>query len=146
MRTLLAVLLLVASPALAQEGISKLSWMAGHWGVVRDGVETEEVWLAASGGMMLGMSRSVGPKSVEFEFIRIEQRKDGIFYVASPGGVGATPFRMIEHAGQRATFENRENDFPQRIHYRRVGDALCAKIEGSSGGTEKSREWCWQRR
>jgi len=41
---------------------------------------------------MLGMSRTLsGERMVAFEFLRIETRPDGIFYVAQPRGNPPTP-------------------------------------------------------
>src|SRR6185503_2767987 len=66
--------------------LADISWMAGDWQTAPDGRrQIEEHWTQVAGGSMLGMSRTVaGEKTVEFEYLRIEQRDDGIYYVAHP--------------------------------------------------------------
>jgi hypothetical protein len=66
--------------------IAQLSWIAGDWESDPGGkAQIEEHWTKPSGGSMLGMSRTVaGNKTVEYEYLRIEQRGDAIYYVAHP--------------------------------------------------------------
>ena len=47
---------------------------------------------------MLGMGRTVaGNRTVEFEFLRLEQRGDGIYYIASPKGrCPVTEFKLTK--------------------------------------------------
>ena len=67
-----------------------------------------------------------------FEFMRIEQAADGsIAFFAQPLGRPETRFAAREHGGDGAVFENPAHDFPQRVTYRRDGDArIAARIEG----------------
>ena len=117
--------------------ISDLSWISGDWqSPPGGGTQTEEHWTLPAGGSMLGMSRTVaGAKTAEFEFLRIEQRDDGIYYVAQPKGrCPATDFKLTRVTGQEAVFENPTHDFPKRIIYRRTADdALTASIDGGEG-------------
>lgn len=133
--------LLQASP----QGVDQLAFMAGSWGSAPGGVETEEHWTSPKAGSLLGMNRTVkGGKTVAFEFLRIEARPDGVFYLASPGGRPATPFRLKETSKDKAVFENPEHDLPQRILYWRDGANLCARIEGTQKGKPAGQEWCWK--
>jgi hypothetical protein len=127
--------------------IEDLGWMAGHWLGTSEGVEFEEVWLAPAGRLMLGMHREVAAsKPTWFEFIRIEERADGIFYVAMPGGNPPTDFKMKSVTATRVEFENPKHDFPQRIVYRLDGSQLCAEVSGPGKSGQRSEQWCWQRR
>ncbi len=132
----------VTSPALthATENsptISDLSWIAGGWRTAAGGrVQIEEQWMIPSGGSMLGMSRTVaGGRTVEFEFLRIEQRSDAIYYVASPGArCPSTDFKLTRLAGHEAVFENPQHDFPKRIIYKKTADgSLTASIDAGTG-------------
>ncbi|CAN5886820.1 DUF6265 family protein [soil metagenome] len=127
--------------------LTGLSWMAGNWAGVQDGVETEELWQAPKANTMLGLHRDVaGGRAVSFEFLRIEAKPDGVSYWASPGGGAATQFRLIELRGKRVVFENAKHDFPQRIVYWLSDDsALHAKIEGTRNGKPASEEWTWRK-
>jgi len=137
--------LLQASPQPKAPGVDQLAWMAGSWGSGPAGVETEEHWTAPKAGSLIGMNRTLKDrKTVAFEFLRIEARKDGVFYLASPGGRPATPFRMKEMSKEKVVFENPEHDFPQRILYWRNGANLCARVEGTQKGKPAGEEWCWK--
>lgn len=128
----------------ASPSIDSLSWLAGHF--VTEGPEgsgSEELWLPAKAGLMTGMNRSVSRKGhASFEFLRIEQRPDGVVYVAQPGGGAPTEFRLTRSEGTLAVFENPAHDFPKRLAYRRVGDALTARVDdGAEGGEGFELRW-----
>ena len=81
---LTAVLWLGAQTA---QSVASLSWIAGAWQGKMGRAGIEEHWLPPKGRAMLGMSRTIaGGRMVMFEFLRIEQRPEGIFYVAQPNG------------------------------------------------------------
>lgn len=126
--------------------IEELNFMTGYWLCVRDdGSSSEEVWTSTKGGLMLGVHRDVIlGKRAFFEYLRIEQSDDGVFYRASPNGGRTTSFKLVECIGQRAVFENKEHDFPKRIIYwRNSGGDLCAQIEGEIQGTPRVENWVW---
>jgi hypothetical protein len=64
-----------------------------------------------------------------FEFMRIENRKEGILFIAQPGGEQPTAFRLAAHDAKTLVFSNPAHDFPQRIEYQRTGpDTLEATV------------------
>jgi hypothetical protein len=137
---------LQAQPAPAP-AIAALAWLAGSWSG-NDGLdEHEEHWTVPKGGAMVGMHRTVRQgRMVEFEFFRVEEQNGRLVYLSQPGGRGpATPFTLATLDGERVVFENRAHDFPQRLIYWKDGDALRARIEGSTNGKERSMEWRWTR-
>jgi hypothetical protein len=143
----LAAVIASSAPGAASAGVDALAWMAGHWEMTGGGKHVEEVWMSPEGGVMLGMSRTVKEgRAVGFEFLRLEERGEAIFYVASPGGAPPTDFRLVESSGTRAVFENPAHDFPQRIEYRRDGEALVARISALGGSAARASEWRWTRR
>jgi len=132
----------VIAPAysLGQSGetlsIATLTWIAGDWQSEPGGrAQVEEHWTKLAGGTMLGMSRTVaGEKTVEFEYLRIEQRADGIYYVAHPKArCPGTDFKLTRASTTEAVFENPQHDFPKRIIYRKTDDGLTASIDGGEG-------------
>jgi hypothetical protein len=127
--------------------LADLAWLAGHWASDGSGTRTEEVWLAPGGGLMLAMNRTT-PKAgrAAFEYLRIEERKEGLVYVASPSGKGATDFPLADVGERFVVFENAAHDFPQRIRYELdAAGALRARVSGTVGGKEEAQEWTWQR-
>ena len=121
------------SPLTAQS-LKDFAWLAGSRSV-QGNVLIEERWTEPASNMMLGVSRTVrGDKVVEFEFLRIEARADGIYYVAQPGGRPATDFKLMKWDGTEAIFENPQHDFPKRVVYRRLPDnVVVAKVDGGAG-------------
>lgn len=127
-----------AAPAAAPATVEDLAFIAGSW--VMDGPpRIEEHWMKPAGGTLIGMGRVSGDgKTFFFEFLRIETRPDGIFYVAQPKGGPKTDFKLVKGAPGEAVFENLQHDFPKRIIYRRLEDGrLFARTEGD--GTEKEK-------
>jgi Domain of unknown function (DUF6265) len=117
--------------------ISALAWLAGSWQTAPGGrAQIEEHWTDPAGGSMIGMGRTVaGEKTVEFEFLRIEQRADGIYYVAHPDArCPGTDFKLTRVTPTEVVFENPQHDFPKRITYRKTGDdAITASIDAGEG-------------
>ena len=132
----LAVMLAIAAvpqtPTLAD-----ISWISGDWQTEPGGKrQIDEHWTAVAGASMLGMGRTVaGDKTVEFEYLRIEQRPDGIYYVAHPKArCPGTDFKLTRASATEAVFENPQHDFPKRIIYRKTGDdSLTATTDGGEG-------------
>ena len=120
---------------LAAAGPADLAFMKGSWEGGAAPMKFEERWTEEAGGLMLGVSRTLkGDRAVGFEFLRIEFRKDGIFYVAQPGGQPKTEFRLTAWDGKSATFENPEHDHPKKIRYALGADgSLTAELDGAEG-------------
>lgn len=134
---ILITLMLTTSAAAQTPGLADLAWIAGAWQTEPGGKrQIEEHWTQAAGATMLGMSRTVaGEKTVEFEYLRIEQRADGIYYVAHPKAhCPGTDFKLTRASATEALFENPQHDFPKRIIYRKgATDSLTATVDGGEG-------------
>ena len=117
--------------------INDLAWITGDWQSASSGrAQVEEHWTKPAGATMMGVSRTiVGEKTAEFEYLRIEQRAEGIFYVAHPKArCPGTDFKLTKLSDREAVFENPEHDFPKRIIYQKTGDdGLTASIDGGEG-------------
>jgi len=127
---------IIASASIQTPTIADVSWIAGDWQTPAGGRrQIEEHWTAAAGGSMMGVSRTIaGDKTVEFEYLRIEQRADGIYYVAHPKArCPGTDFKLTRASASEAVFENPQHDFPKRIIYRKTEDGLTASIDGGEG-------------
>jgi len=136
LKTILASLILLTSFSVENPTLADLSWMSGDWQTAPGGRrQIEEHWTAAAGGSMMGVSRTVaGDKTVEFEYLRIEQREDGIYYVAHPKArCPGTDFKLTRASASEAVFENPQHDFPKRIIYRKTDDGLTASIDAGEG-------------
>ena len=136
--------------ALHGSPLAGLDWMLGSWTGEQNGVLKQEHWITSGGDAMFGVAPDVNDrKTTFFEYLRIEGRPEGIFYLASPKGrYPPTEFKMIEAPTPdrpHAVFENPDHDFPQRITYWRDGQTLHARIEGNHGGERAQQEFAWRR-
>jgi hypothetical protein len=148
--TMALLVILLASPAAAQvqevkRSLSDLAWLAGCWelSVPEKNLLITEQWMKPLGGMMVGGARTIkGGRAVDFEYLRIVEDADGIFYVAKPtGNKEETKFKLIRSAPGDVVFENPAHDFPQRIIYRLNGERLDARIEGMVNGKLRSMDF-----
>jgi len=126
--------------------IEDLAWISGDWETTSGPLQIEEHWTRVAGGSMIGMGRTVAKgKTVFFEYLRIEARPDGIYYVAHPKARPGTDFKLVRVEGQSAVFENLAHDFPKRLIYRRNADgSLTTRVEGDGTEKEKPEEFRWR--
>ncbi len=133
--------------AKAAPKIEDLAWMAGDWQTAPGRTQIEEHWTLPAGGTMIGMGRTLaGGRTVFYEYLRLEQRADGIYYVAHPKArTPGTEFKLTRLQGREATFENPAHDFPKKITYARNADgSLSARVEGDGSEKEKPQEFHFQ--
>jgi hypothetical protein len=135
-----------ASDNPASGPLAPLAWMRGCWEGKVNQRDFREEWLPPSGDMMVGVSQTtLRDKTVDFEYLRLEQRPEGVFYVAASSGKNEAAFRL---AGQTTatggdevfTFVNAMPgvEYPQRIIYRHASEGwLYATVEGKIKGVDK---------
>src|SRR6185369_6910541 len=84
-----------------------LGWLAGDWQTIDGKQCVEEHWTAPSTNMLVGTSRTVEDgRTVSFEFLRIEARPDGVYYVAQPGGRPPVDFKLASNTTAELVFVN----------------------------------------
>lgn len=148
---IVTAIVLIAQLGVLADGpptLDDLSWLAGCWQLTGNKRETLEQWMKPSGGMMLGMSRTVVEgKTREFEYLRIHRDESGdIHYVAIPSGQTETSFKLIRWSTTELVFENPEHDFPQRIIYTWKGEGeMEVRIEGLRGGKARAIDFLFTR-
>lgn len=127
--------------------LDRLAWMAGGWQMTRGARCIEEHWTAPSSNVLTGMSRALdGNRTASFEFLRIEARADGVFYVAQPGGRPPMDFRLSGEPGDELVFLNPGHaDHLKRIVYRRDGEGMSARVEGEDNGRAFAVEYPYRR-
>lgn len=127
--------------------LTSLAWLEGCWRGTAGPREFREHWMPLQGAMLIGVSQMVEKgATLGYEFLRIEPRQGGVFYVASPSGKSETAFRFdgktvdtaMERNDTTFTFVNPGQEFPQSISYRRAKDGwLYATVEGKVAGAER---------
>jgi hypothetical protein len=122
---------------------AQLAWMTGEWRAVEGDFVQEERWSTPLGGLMLGSGRTVIDGQARFfECLRIEERPEGLVYVASPLGRGTTEYPLTDGGPWRARFENPAHDWPTALEYElRADGRLAARVSGPG----KKEEYVWDR-
>ena len=152
---------LVATSAAAQTAqdaatLKSLAWLEGCWRGTGGAREFREQWMPLRGAMMIGVSQTIDEKGATqgYEFLRLEPRPGGIFYVATPSGKaevalkfdGETTDKANERDDTIFTFVNQKQEFPQVISYRRAkGGWLYASVEGKVGGADRKATYPMRR-
>jgi len=128
--------------------LQDIGWLAGEWQIASASQCVEERWTGASSNMLVGMSRTMTDgRTTSFEFMRIEARADGIYYVAQPGGRPPVDFKLASESPVELIFVNPGHaDRLKRVIYRREADGrLTARIEGESAGKSFAEDYPYQR-
>ncbi len=145
---IIAVVLALTGPARAApiDDVQALGWLAGSWIQKGENLTVRETWLAPLDGAMSGASQTnrAGRKP-STEFMTITAEPAGATFTARVGTQPPTPFVLKSRGDDGATFENLAHDFPQRVIYRRCGQDLCARIEGTVSGKPQSQGWRYTR-
>ncbi|MBT0609041.1 DUF6265 family protein [Aequorivita echinoideorum] len=132
------------------EKIDQLKWLLGTW-VNENGAEfSQESWSRENDSVFTAFSfTQMGGETVFAETIALQEKgKNLLFTVATANDPNAQPvtFRMISSEDGKFIFENKNNDFPQRIIYSNPGqDSLHAWIEGTENGEFKKIEFKFSR-
>lgn len=137
-----------SAPAVESESrkaLASLEWLAGCWKGNVNQREFREHWLPMRGAMMVGAGHTVlQDKTQEYDYLRIEARDDGVYYVNLPSGQKETTYKLTgtstdeKDAGQTYTFSSAADQFPQRIVYHRGAEGwLYASAEGTVNGSER---------
>lgn len=143
-RLILVVLPLFAVSAAqvpAAATVDRLAWLSGCWASDSGDAGSEEHWMPPSGGMMLGMNRTVRHgRTVAFEFMRIfESEGESMTFQASPSQQSSASFQLLSVGADEVVFENLDHDFPHRIIYRLVeAERLLGRVEGISKGEHRA--------
>ena len=134
------------APTAAAGPLSTLAWLHGCWGGNVNQRDFREEWLPLTGDMLIGVSQTaMKGKTIDFEYLRLEQRPQGIFYVAASSGGNEMAFRLqgettAKDGDEVFTFVNAAAgvEYPQRIVYRRGSEGwLYATVEGKVKGADK---------
>ena len=124
--------------------ISALAWLEGCWRGNVGKYEIREHWLPLRGGIMIGAGHTVlDGKSSDYQYLRLETRPNGVYYVSIGSDRKEASFRLSGAGTSDGNdtiygFSNVANEFPERILYRRGPDGwLYANVEGKVNGEEK---------
>ena len=125
--------------AQTKASIEDISWLSGCWEMSEGDFTVTELWMAPSGGIMIGLSQTVSDdKTSGYEFLKIEEKDGKLVYTAIPSGQTETSFYQVQLNDTMVVFENMEHDFPQRIIYTLLNkDSFNARVEATENGELK---------
>jgi hypothetical protein len=136
-----------SAPAAASDGpLVPLAWLEGCWRGSVNKREFREHWLPLRGDLLVGASHTVvDGKTQDFEYLRIEPRADGVWYVAAQPGKPEAAFKLSgteidkESGDTTFAFDAGAGGFPQHIRYRRGSEGwLYAQVDGVVNGAERT--------
>jgi hypothetical protein len=147
-----------AADAKSQEAatLKSLAWLQGCWLGTAGQREFREQWMPLRGAMMIGVSQTLDEKGATqgYEFLRLEPRTGGVYYVANPSGRGEVALKFDGETSDKTnerndtifTFVNPKQEFPQVIAYRRSKEGwLYASVEGKVGGADRKATYPMRR-
>lgn len=123
--------------------IDALGWLEGCWRGTVNQREFREYWLPLKGDMIVGAGHTVMQgKTKDVEFMRVEARPDGVYYVVVTSGKPESSFKLTgiidDGNGTEFTFVGGGDEFPQRILYRHASEGwLYASVEGKLNGEDR---------
>jgi len=80
-----------------------------------------------------------GTDTVLMEYISIQMINDKLTYIARPKGQSMVSFTLIENGNGKFVFENKANDYPQKLTYQKMqNDSLSITLDGVANGIERS--------
>jgi hypothetical protein len=123
--------------------LHKAEWLIGHWQHQSDQGILTEAWQRLNDSTFSGQSFFISNRdTLTAELISLEQRNGKLYYiptVADQNDGKAVIFIMTSLTDSSATFENPEQDFPQRIFYHfHKPDSLLAEVSAINKGVYKS--------
>ncbi len=144
------------APAAAASGpLAAFAWLGGCWSGAVNQRDYREHWMPVRGNLLIGVSQTVMLDTTQgYEYLRLEPRADGVYYVAAPSGKKEEAFRLTEQTVDRTgdrvdeifVFTNPALEFPQKITYRHTaGGWLYATVDGKVGGADRQVIYPMQR-
>ena len=136
------------APGLAAEqaSLADLAWLTGQWRAEQgDGAVVSETWLAADGGVMPGIGRTIAGGKAQVEFMRLDEKDGVVAFTAIVGRQQPVTFPLKSATTDEWVFENLAHDFPQRVILRRCKAGYCPSIEGLMNGKLERMDWTYAR-
>jgi hypothetical protein len=143
----IAVVLILAS-CNNKADLKSFAWLEGKWVGKYDSVPIFEQWKPAEGNIMYGRGGVLSGKDTVFaERIKIEEREDGLYYVAMvSGGQPPANFKFTGFKNDTAVFEDPKHDFPQRVlYYKNEDGTFYACVDGMYKGKYVKEEFNYKK-
>ena len=123
--------------------LSEISWLTGNWCNHDATVSLCENWTVTNANSLRGNSFTMVNNKREFdESFEIQKTGNEIYYNITDAEKKSTlAFKLTEQLPNQITFENRQNDYPNRIIYTyNPNGILTTRFEGTQNGQPVSSE------
>ena len=124
--------------------LAQFAWLEGCWRGNVNQREFRENWMPLRGDLLVGASHTVmDGKTLDYEYLRLERRADGVYYVTASPGQKETAYKLADVTTMDGgdvvyAFANPAQSFPQKISYRRASQGwLYATVEGKVAGADR---------
>jgi hypothetical protein len=145
--SLLMLTVIVLSSCSKKADLESFAWLEGKWVGKYDSIPIFEQWKPAEGNVMYGRGGVLSGTDTAFaENIQIEERKDGLYYVAIVGDAGPANFKFTGYKNDTAVFEDPKHDFPQRVlYYKNADGTFYACVDGKYQGKYVKEEFNYKK-
>lgn len=139
-----------SAPAAAPGALDPLAWLRGCWAGSVNRRNFIEQWLPPRADMMVGVSHTIVEnrknanewRTLDYTYLRLEARADGVYYIAIPSGKSELSFKLTgiedDKGTKVVTFAGSGAQFPQRIVYHlSEGGSLFAEVAGRVDGKDE---------
>jgi hypothetical protein len=122
--------------------LAPLAWLSGCWRGEVNKREFREFWQPLHGNLMVGVSRNALPeRTISFEYLRLEPRADGVYYVMTSMGKTEAAFKLASNkrdgTDEIYMFQRGGTEFPTTLTYRRGGGGwLYVEVAGQAQGKD----------
>jgi hypothetical protein len=143
---LFIVLFIFSCSESEKQNIRDLDWIIGQWTSTSGDDSMTEHW-QKNDNLLIGEAWFISSSdTIATEQLKIVERDNNIFYIASPSDQETTEFKLTEFNADEALFENPDHDFPRKIFYKRISvDSLYARVEGIIHGQQQVMDFYWKK-
>lgn len=125
------------------EKLNELSWLEGNWGNKLHDGNLVENWTKENDSTFTAKSFYIkGKDTLHFEDIKLTQRKEDVFYIATVKGQNndePVEFKLNPNTESGFSFENPTHDYPQTIEYKKLSNnQMSATVSGKMEGKVNS--------
>jgi hypothetical protein len=126
--------------------LHQASWLIGRWENTSEEGSLSEIWTEVNDSTYQANTYFAIPTgdTVFTEEIQLHQSGKHVWYstkVSDQNDGKAVDFNMTKVSDKEIVFENKEHDYPQKIHYKLDGKTVTATISGKEGGKAKKEDF-----
>lgn len=129
-----------------KEKMKAAHFLIGNWEMITQDGQLKELWEKQNDSVYNGQSYFIKAKdTIHFEKIQLEQKGDILTYTTIIKGQNndkPISFMLIDHQENKVVFENKANDYPQKITYsQNQKGSLVTELSGIQSGKASTEKY-----